>query len=536
MKILSAMLGVVTLLASYLCFADNGVADGGADIRSFMRGSTVTVFLNYSQFQSSQIVANNPTMTQQNLEQAIRMTIDRWVEVTGINLKVNYGGTTNKTSPGVGEVLIGATIEASHSGWFASADADETDDTVNGKCLITFYRRSAAASPPEYNWHVFNYASYPSGAVFFHSVFLHEFGHCLGLHHNDNTDASAAAAQIASLRTVMNRSVSVHNSYGPYIEDVEDISAMYGSRSNAKIDLLRSADDGLSFSPISHNLQDLRTSQALSVNRDDDRQAVFYTTFEHNLAYVFSNSTDGDVWSTPHVRAELSLYGVSGSGYDNEYMITWVEPAQNKVRMLYTNDGGSHWSYRTPYVEFKAASTPAIRKIDSNTWIVAYVYLDDNKYKNENGRVMVIISTNDGQSWSSPVEVSNGVRTLGGLAAISNGRGDVRITYVQTDDASAASTSTIATMLTSINANNVLVYNGRTVQSYRTTTQPSVALNMSVWALGYKETFQEITTCNHNYTSSMWTNCKGQDNSYTGIPPALTARARSKWIYMFKEK
>lgn len=531
MRIRHFFFGLIAMLANGVCFADNGIEDGGADIRVFMKGSTVKVLLNYNQFVSTQLATNNPKLTQKNLEASIRMVIDRWIQVTGLNLKIGYGGTTTKTSPSAGEILIGAQIEAVVPGWRAGSYRNNTNDSTNGSCSTDFYRRTGST---EYNWHVFNYNVYPSGADFFHSTLMHEFGHCLGLQHNMNTDGTG---QIATLRTVMTPGVNVHAGYGPYIEDAQDIVAMYGKRSSAKVDVLVSKDNGLSWATVNPNLQNLATSQAVIANRDNDRMMLFLTNLDHHPAYVMG-SNGGDTWnSVAYFGGEHSLYGTSGSGFAGKYMMAWVDPEdQNSIKVIYTNDAAVSWWYRSP-PSFRATGTPSIRQISSTTWILSYAYLDQDPYKNENGRILSSISTDDGQTWSTPVELSPGKRTLGGVTVASKDKNDIRIGFVQTNDGDDRWTTAITSISAYLDSNNALVFDGAgTSTAYASISDASFTSTSRVFVLGYRELNFSITSCNRDFDSSIWQQCASVASGYSGIPPTVVAKSNSNWAYMFKEK
>jgi len=527
-----AILGLIVLLSSGLCLADNGGSgppdNGSWDKRVFMKGSTVTVLLNYDQFLYSGIVATNPTLTRKNVEASVMMAMDRWVQVTSLNLKVNYGGLTTKVEPDEGEILVGAWPDNDRDGQFAAAWPSETDEVTNGRCPLRFFANTDGF---ENEWAVFNFANYPAGTGFISAVIMHEMGHCFGLHHNPDDN---------SLNTVMHGSgISVHSAYGPFIEDVEDIVAMYGTRGRVQLDVVRSTNDGASWSSINPSMPILGITQTPVLHRDNQRMVMFFTDRNHRPNYIMADA-EGRTWDsapTPITNVR-SLYGTTGSGSDNEYMWGFVNPDDddNYVNILYTSDAGAHWEGRDP--GFRAASTPSIRKIDNDTWIISYLHLDENRFKNENGRIMTRISTDDGRTWRGPYELAPGLRAIGGVTVSSLDRSRIRIGFVRTSDGDDRWTTNIATIAAHLNSNNSITRdNWVSDTTIASTSDTSFTATSRVFVQAYQTPWRRLTSCNNAFDVGGWQRC-GFVNafSYRGMPPAVGARPNSNLVYMVKEK
>lgn len=541
MRLRRIALGLTVFLLSGACLADNGPAPGedpnsGAwDKRVFIRGSTVTVLLNYDQFVESGILENNPTLTRKNVESAVQMAIDRWAQVTSLNLRINYGGLTTKTDSDEGEIVIGAWTHPDQEWRWASATPSETPDEVtNGNCSLRFFKFTSGEAN---DWFVFNFKDYPSGAIFIHAALMHEFGHCLGLHHNPQ-QGDPDPALPKTLRTVMEPSATLHASWGPYIEDVEDIVAMYGTRGRVQFDVVRSTNDGLSWSSINPSMPILGITQTPVLNRDNDRMMMFFTDRNHHPAYIKADH-EGRVWDsvpTP-VNNVRTLYGSTGSGNDNEYMWAWVDPYNNNdVTLLYTSDAGAHWDERSPGI--RSAGAPSVRKIDNDTWVLSYVYLDLNTFKNENGRVLTIVSSDDGRSWGPPHELGPGLRTIGGVSVTSLDRTRVRVGFARISELDDRYTTSILTIAAHLAGSTGIVRdNWVSSGSQASTSEVSFTTSNRVFVQAYETPGKRLTSCNSAYGTAGWQTCASVNPfTYRGVPPAVGAKTNSNWVYMVKER
>ena len=534
---LRLIFGLLVFLTSGLCLADNGSeagGDGAFDRRMFIKGSTVTVLVNYNQFIDTEFLANHPTVTQKNVVSAVQMAIDRWTQVTSMNLKINYGGLTTKTSPGEGEILIGAATDEDGPGRFASASPDETNDVTNGNCSLRFFRRTSGI---ENDWFVFNFKDYPSGGMFISAVLMHEFGHCLGLHHNPNGD-SPSTEEIDSLRTVMLPHPTLHAAYGPYIEDVEDLVAMYGTRGKVQLDVVLSTDDGLAWNSINPNIPTLGITQTPVLNRDNARMVMFFTDRNRRPAYIKANN-QGHAWdASPTLFSNSrSLFGTTGSGSSDEYMLVWVNPDdKNYVNIAYTPDAGMTWDDRSP--GFRAASAPSVRKIENDTWVISYLHLDENTFKNENGRVLTRVSTDDGRTWSRAYELAVGMRALGGVTVTSANRNLIRIGFVRTNENDDRYTTSLTTIAAHLNSNNSLSRdNWVSSGSQFSTSEASFTTTSRVFVQAFETSGKRLTSCNSTFDAAGWPTCAAVNPfTYRGMPPAVAGKTNSNWVYMVKEK
>lgn len=489
------------------------------------------MLLNYDQFVAAEMRANHPTVSQKNVVSSVQMAIDRFVQVSSLNLKINYGGLTTKTSPGEGEILIGAALDADRTGRKAAAYPQETDDVSNGRCYLRFFRRTDGV---ENDWYVFNFKDYPAGGIFIHAFMMHEVGHCLGLHHNPSPDTTA---EIGTLRTVMHPSPTLHAAYGPFIEDVEDLVAMYGTRGMVQLDVLLSTNDGLAWNSINSNIPRLGITQTPVLHRDNDRMVLFFTDRDHHPAFIMANN-QGHEWANPiRFTSVRSLYGTTGSGSNNEYMWAWVDPdVTNDVRIFYTADAGATWHDRSPGL--RAASTPSIRKIEGDTWVMSYLHLDGNTFKNENGRVLTKVSTDDGVTWSRAYELAGGMRSIGGVTVTSQNRNLIRIGFVRTHEDDDRYTTSLTSINAHLNSNNSISRdNWLSSGSLFSTNDASYTATSKVFVQGYATPGKRLSSCNSAFDAAAWQQCAFvNDFSYRGVPPAVGGKANSNWVYMVKEK
>jgi predicted Zn-dependent protease len=538
---------------SFPAFSDNGSEIPSADLNSLDRsrsefqdkrvfdvGAKVNVYLDYNSFITEGFTTINPFLTQKDMEASVRIATERWMQLSGVNLKVKYAGVRNGVSASTNEIVVKAARYTKFKYAVASAD-----DIGSKKCNITFYSKRQDAKGnliEDIKWAgVFHFHKYPANSAFIFNILMHEMGHCFGLGHN-NYIINGAQGKSTRLTVMSATHVPVHNSFGPYREDIEDMHALYGIAPNTSLEVSRSTDDGVSWSVISNDLGRIRTVSTLApvVNRDNDRIIMFYQTPQGRPAFVMGdkNASTWDPNSNKQFQYENSIYGVSGSGYGNEYMLAWVDPYdEHRIKIFYTNDGGAFWkNLGNPGI--KAGARPSIRKASANTWILTYVHLDDNQYSDKNGIIYSIISVTDGRNWSTPIELanSNHFRTVNAVSVTSYGRNNIRIGFVPSSASNSSWNFKAANFNASISSDNIFSGNYSTSDLIYGPPNSDITFtrNDDVWVLAYKQAVTgKIQSCkkeNSNFT------CYNYGSTYKYLEPALTAKTNSNWIYMIKEK
>jgi hypothetical protein len=536
---------------SFPVLADNGSEISDADLKTLGRdraqfqdkqvfdvGAQVNVYLDYNSFLKEGFTAINPFLTVHDMELAVRIATERWAQLSGINLKVKYAGVRDDTSASTNEIVVKAIKTTSYK--HAVAVAADTDSK---KCNLTYFsQRKVNNVVTDIKWErVFHFHQYPANTAYMFNILMHEMGHCFGLGHNNYVINNVLAKD--SRATVMAANeAAVHNAFGPYREDLEDLRALYGIAPNTTLDIARSSDDGVSWTVIDNNLDNIRTVATLApvVNRDEDRIIMFYQTPQGRPAYVMAdkNATTWDANSNRNFQYEHSIYGVSGSGYNSEYMLAWVDPYdENNVKIFYTNDAGTNWTSLGD-LGIKAGARPSIRKASANRWILSYVHLDDNRYSDKNGTIHSITSIDDGKTWSTFVELASDkqFRTVNAVSVTSNGSNDIRIGFVPSSALDLTWTFMVANFSASISNTNVLSGSYSTSDLIYGTPNSDITFtrNDDVWSLAYKQRVTgKIQTCKKEAANFL---CYNSESSYKYLEPALTAKTNTNWIFMIRER
>lgn len=511
-------------------FLISGVANGDngydpndpdrKDTRTFTTNTLVKVYLNYSSFESHDFP---DSFTQEALERAIKTSIDRWVQLSSFRLRVEYRGVDNsKNSPGDREIVIRA--NKSHpKNWLGSAD---TYGGFSNKGLIYFYREDA--SRILHNWKVFPEEDLV-GCNFL-TILLHEMGHIFGLQHNDDPTAQ--------YNTVMHTYTQPMDHYGPYDEDIEDLIDMYGKRNSLVVKVKRSTDDGRSWSDLSSNMNSkiADTTLPIVVNRDSDRMIAFYTRHDKKPVWVIGD-TNAQNWNTGSIfGVESSFYGTTGHGYDDEYMMAWVDHTDgHKIKMVRSADGGETWYWRNPPTS-RAVGTPSVHKVAGSTWVLAYP-ASDISYPRHGGRILTRVSTDDGASWGPAVELFSGeeYRSLGGVSVSSDGTSQVRISFAHSTNKIHKGMIRTGSIVT-INAH---VDDDRLQQEYAsydtgvtTLNGPMLTKSSNKFFMGYKGINNELIVRTTNSDSRWWSDKVIVSNDQL-INPTVSAIRNTNYAYFF---
>lgn len=494
------------------------------DVQTFTEDQTVEVFLNYESFKSAGFVSKFPDFTQENMESAIRICIDQWIQNTGMNLNVRYVGLTENLSENGQIVVTGYAKHSSSDKTLGTGTLGKGKNSSNIRIYLT------GVSENERDWSVFEVG----GPYAFLALLIHEMGHSFGFTHNHRD---------AKLDTVMRPGYTGYNRYGPHIEDVKDAITVYGTREPFSLHLLRNGDDGVTWKDITNttNLAALgiETSLPIGMNRDDDRFLLFYTDLKTHTIKNRIADIDGINWTTPSLipyKVPYSKYGVSVNGYNNEYMVAWTSSNENRIEIWYSDDGGLNWTVRNPDYEndvSAAGGTPAIHKLATNTWILSYLKIQGNAFN----KIVSRISIDDGKTWGEEIELfpDSKLQGIRGVSVTSNGTEKIRIAF------SAAATESdpdFASRIVILNAHldgteligDSIDYS----KSVKSDNEPSITTSLNSFLVGYRDQKSDLKVRYGDKNGTEISGSTGIDNSWHKVPPTVVASKNRNRIFMLR--
>lgn len=499
---------------------------------AFEPGATVSVYIDSDSFYEHGFP---DSFTEENLKIATLKVIDNWMQITGANINLNLVDTDFEEGRGAhkNEIVINAKLRSPSSALaIANVGANAS--------LITFYRyQTSGEKATEVSWDVFPLDAYPSRS--FTGVLMHEMGHALGLEHNFLTPSES----------VMSVHISHQLDWGPYRQDIEDMVALYGKRPADPIKVMQSTDQGLTWQKMDSEIDsDLSSTMPLSVSRDDDRMVIFYRDINNRPAWIsgpLSGSSFKNANSSYIAGGNQSLYGVAGHGYDNEYMMAWVDMDLHiRVTSMVGDPNGydvdiGAWrlpsSYNTTYV----SGTPAIHKLAADTWILTYPKLNPDISENfpKQGHIVSRISTDDGLSWSDEVELfpELNYRAMRGVSVTSNGPHDIRIVFSNSSNSvdgnlGAGAIATISARL--IKKDNLVAKSTTTNVLHPTATDVTATKTAFGFVLGNRDFSSEAVTRNATPDSIIWDNPRTPVSpERVRVVPSVVARRNSSWAFLF---
>lgn len=439
-------------------------AENQADYLGYPVGSTVKIYINWDSFEAQGI----PSSWKTPFQDCVINAYTRWVHVGSFKLKPKFYGYTTRTQPASDEIIISMNEKHATSTRLASR--------FEKPAKIVFHRKSGATNT---NWNFTPFRA-ADGEYDMQGILIHELGHAFGLEHNTNGSSKSAMG-----------GYTFRARFGPYHEDITDIQAQYGAQTNWDVKIKRSTNSGASWSNYSTNLTGLGVATTIDPTavRDSNRSLFFYTTPSKKPAWIIGSlspsSFDTSKW---WVYGGLrSAYGNAGAGWGNEYMMAWVDDKDShKVKVVYSSNGGESFSYRNP-PSTNSYGTPALHKLADNTWVLTYTK-NHTSNKDENGKIAVRISTNDGSSWGEETILNSYYRAENGLSITSNGTSDVRIGFSWSRKSNQS--SGINYLKRTIRAHlsgGSLIYDGMIYESEGTRTHPVFAKNSSRMLQAWRE-------------------------------------------------
>jgi len=509
--------GVRRSLFVFLLFFSVAVnAVNSPDYLGYSKDATVKVFINWDSFEDNGISAS----WKRPFQDIVINSYTRWMHVAGFRLTPKFWGYTDRTSPSANEIII--MMNEMHAGPCASASGcdDRLASRFGQPATIVFHRKSRVTGAA---WNFVPYRPNNSSELDMMSILMHEMGHAFGLQHNtDGADRSVMGFYNFAGR------------YGPFRDDIADIRAQYGVKTNRRFSIKRSTNSAASWSNWSTNLTGLAvtTSMDPTATRDPDRTILYYTHQNKKPAFIHGNNSgssfDAAKWWI--YGGERSVYGTAGHGYGNEYMMAWVDDFDNnRIKVVFSSNGGVNYSWRNPASDARTYGTPAIHKVSNNKWILAYS-LYDRADMARNGKIVARVSSNDGVTWGPEIVLSNFYRAVSGVSIASNNENEVRIGFAW-DFRTTGANLLKRTIRAHLSGDN-LIYDGMIYESEATRTQPVFTKNSQRFLQAWREP-NFLTSINTRFSgegSTQWTNYVRAVES-TPVTPSIAAY--KGWSYSF---
>ena len=381
-----------------------------ADQQWYPQGARPRVLINWQSFVDWGI----PTSWQGPFTDAVINAYTRWMNIGGVDLRFQFWGYTNRTESQDGELVISMNERHSTSTRLAS-----TFGSYN-RLIIVFHRKNGSDLTP---WNFVPYNANP-GEFDMQGILIHEMGHCLGLDHSTGANDT------------MNGGYGYHSfRYGPFADDVRRLRIVYSLFTRNNLRELATSNGGASWSTIGNNLTNYNNAAArtnvnpgVAATPDSGLYVVGWTLPGTPPTWLRG---DGNTFLfNPWIfyGGERSIYGPAYASDDSQTMLwAWVTNDDNgSLRVVRTTNDGLSWAWTGVPAGARTFGTPGLcwtRVNGQSTWILAWAHFDRADHNNT-GHIRASISTNNGASWSAPVEIEPFYKALSGvsLAAANNNR------------------------------------------------------------------------------------------------------------------
>lgn len=498
-----------------MIFSISAGAVNEPDYLGYPKDATVRIYINWETFEDNGI----PSNWKKPFTDIVINSYTRWMHVAGFRLNPKFWGYTDRTSPSGNEIII--SMNEMHAGPCASAVGcdDRLASRFGQPAQIVFHRKSRVTGA---EWDFVPYRT-NNGQIDMMSVLMHEMGHAFGLEHNNDGAA----------RSVMG-GYNFAGRYGPFRDDIADIRTQYGVKTNRRFNIKRSTNSGASWSDWSTNLTSLgvTTSMDPSATRDPSRTILYFTNQDKKPSFIHGNSSgssfDSNKWWV--YGGQRSVYGTAGHGYEDEYMMAWVDDLNNhQIKVVYSSDGGEGYVWVNPPNDTKSYGTPAIHKVSDDTWILAYsrYNLSDSS---KTGQIVTRVSTNDGLTWGAEIVLNDFYNAASGVTLASNTGNEVRIGFAwdsQTTDNKFLKRTIRAHIL-----NDNLIYDGMIYENKSTRTQPALAKNAQRFLQAWREP-NFLTSINTGFSEVESTTWNNYVRAVESSPITPTIAAYKHWNFSF---
>lgn len=494
-----------------------------ADTRWYPAGARPRILINWDSFVTQGI----PTAWQAPFTEAVINAYTRWQNIAGVDLRFQFWGYTTKTDSADGELVI--SMNRLHHP--AESRLASTFGSSN-RLIIVFHRRNGDGTP----WN-FVPRNARAGEIEMQGVLTHELGHCLGLDHGADTNAT------------MFPSYNYHSArFGPFNDDVQRARALYPSFTLNRVRQLRSTDSAGSWADVpnpltSHGHVNTRTNVNPGASALP-RSGLYIIGWSHVNSIPTWLRTDGDSFIFRNwffYGGERSIYGPAYASDDNQTTLwAWVaNDDQGTIRVVRSQNQALQWQGLGAPTGARTAGTPALcwtRVGGASTWTLVWSHFD-RADQNSTGLVRASVSTNNGSTWSSPVTVHPTLKALSGVGAAANAANRIEIGLAQAPDTNAglAQINTIRTLVCDVSAGNVRQLNVIT-SNERTRIQPSLAYEAKsdrfVMAWREQNFNTSLNTAHHGGGGGTWSALvRPGQNSQTA--PSIAASAENNEIVLW---
>lgn len=475
-------------------------------------GTHIKIYINWDSFEAQGI----PSSWKDPFRDAVINAYTRWKHVSGFDLDPKFYGYTTRTQGDDREIIISMNEQHVMSNRIASTFG------FTNRPIIVFHRQQGSTDT---DWD-FTPNRSDDGKIDMQGILMHEFGHCWGLDHSPTSQRDG----------IMQAGYRWTTRFGPFKDDIADIVALYGVDDDARIKVKRSTNSGASWLDYSSNLSSLNIAPTIGPTavRDPNQMTLFYTTPDRKPSWIVgdrnASSFDTSKW---FVYGGLrSAYGTTGHGYDNEYMMAWVDDTDDhKVRIVFSSNGAASFVWRNPPADVRSYGTPAVHKLNDNTWLLAYTVYDFDD-QGRTGQIATRVSTNDGVTWGPETILSTFYRSESGISVASNGPDDIRIgfSWSTTGSASRYRKRTIRAHV----AGGSINYDGMIYESETTRTLPVMAKNSSRFLQAWREPnfLTSINTRRSVPGSTSWDDYRRAVES-SPTTPSVAAYRNYSYAYLF---
>lgn len=359
------------------------------------------VRINWDEF-----VANDfPTEWKQSVEHAVINAYTRWFP-SGVSCRYRFEGYTTRTSPNAGEILVTANQRHATTSRLAS-----TFSSGNKVSVVVHRRNGSNPSFPLWPWVPHNAVA---GQIDLQAVLTHELGHCFHLDDLSNGGNTMVGAHEYSRQR-----------FGPWPGDVQDVKGLYSDADTIVLRALRSAD-GVSWSPhparlTQYNHPAARTlaAPAAAGHGQTGRLLTLWTAVNQRPSFMPDGAATA---GTPPYTSFGGEQAVHGPGIavarDGTALWAWANADDDgTMRVARSTDGGDHWQFVSVPTGAATAGTIGIAAslVDGRAvWMLAWSHFG-RATAAENGELRVSVSTDNGNSWTAPINVGPSYRSLSGV-------------------------------------------------------------------------------------------------------------------------